>query len=101
VPLWKRTRDTGARYYHQQIVLVTTLSAGLGGGRSYRDDELSRATYVDAYVGAGVSDQRGTKRMRWWTWSAGVAASRISIGDRDPAWFVGVAATLGLGLEDD
>ncbi len=100
LPLWERMRDSGTRYYDKQIVIVTTLSGGLGGGRAYREDDASRATYIDAYVGAGVSNQRGTKRMRWRAWSAGVAATRIWLGDRDPAWFVGVAATLGLGLED-
>ena len=100
-PIWRRMLDTGTPYYNKQVVLVATLAGGIGEGTTYRDDDASGATYFDAYVGAGIRDQRTTKRARWLTWSAGIAATRISLGDRDAAWFVGLAATLGFGLRDD
>lgn len=100
-PLWKRTLDTGTPYYYKQFVLVTTLAGGVGTGKAFRDEAGAGAKHIDMFVGAGVSDQRGTKKARWLAWSVGIAATRIWDGDRDPAWFVGATGTVALGLEDD
>lgn len=99
-PIWKRTAS-GIPYFHKQVVLVTTLSAGSGSGKVRGDEPWTDAKHVDAFIGAGVTDQRGTRSTRWFAWSAGIAATRIWIGDRDPVWFVGLAATIGGGFEKE
>ena len=70
-------------------MLVTTFAAGAGKGKARRDDDTAGAKYIDFYIGIGIAEERPSERSRWFAPSAGIAANRIWLGDRDGAWFLG------------